>query len=188
MIIYIVLLFYCLLIFYLIFIIKKEDFNNFKIKVSDIETKVEIINNNNFANYKEKLDNLYKKCVFSNGIYSDFNLNNSESLVFILKTDDTIIGSLLIDDFDKFNKKFYVNTIGAIEDKKGLYLTFLCGNDNYKGITKPLFDSVEEYAKNNNYKYILLEAKGHWRKKYYKKLGYKNITDDDNQSMIKLIN
>ena len=148
-----------------------------------------ISNNDNFNNYKINLDNLYKKCIYSNGIHPNFNLNNSESLVFILKTnlDNEIIGSVQIDDFDKLNKRFYVDSIGAIEDKKGLYLTYLCGNDNYKGITGPLFDAVEEYAKNNNFEYILLEAKGDWRKKYYKKFGYQNIIDDNFPSMIKLL-
>jgi hypothetical protein len=184
---------YLILFIYLIFISTNDNFNNNRkadsIVVSNIDTKVQIINKNNFSNYKTNLDNLYKKCIYSNGIHSNFNLNNSESLVFILKTnlDNEIIGSVQIDDFDKLNKRFYVEIIGAIEDKKGLYLTFLCGNDNYKGITGPLFDAVEEYAKNNNFEYILLEAKGGWRKKHYKKFGYKNIIDDNFPSMIKLL-
>jgi hypothetical protein len=198
MIIYIILLFYFLLIFYLILSKNNDNFkNDFIINVKNIDTKVQIINKNDFNNYKEKLDNLYKKCVFSNGVHPDFNLNNSESLVFILqrsfkidpavKKENEIIGSLQIDDFDKLNKKFYVDSIGALEDKKGLYLTFLCGDDNYKGVTGPLFEAVEEYAKNNNYEYILLEAKKEWRKNHYKKFGYENIIDNNHPSMIKLI-
>ena len=63
----------------------------------------------------------------------------------------------------------------------------MCGNNNYKGITKPLFDAVDTYAKNNNYEYILLEAYGQWRKNYYSKFGYKNIVDNNFPSMIKLL-
>lgn len=188
MIIYFIISIYCLLIIYLIFY-KNEGFINelFKNMVSEIETKVEMINNNNFSNYKKDLDNLYKKCVFSDGIYSDFKLNNPNSILFILKNNNKIIGSLQIDDFDKLNKKFYVDAIGAIYNKKGLYLTFLCGDDNYKGITKPLFDAVEKYAVNNNFEYILLEARHNWRKTYYKKFGYNNIKDDNFPSMIKYL-
>jgi hypothetical protein len=191
MILILIILIYLSLFIYLYFLNNIDNFNNKtnKIIVKNIETKVQIINKNDFSNYKKKLDNLYKKCVFSNGIHPNFNLNNSESLVFILRTssNNEIIGSLQIDDFDKLNKKFYIDSIGAIEDKKGLFLTFLCGNENYKGITEPLFDAVEEYAKNNNFEYILLEAYGNWRKDYYKKFGYKNIIDNNFPSMIKFI-
>ncbi len=181
---------YILLFIYLIFIVEKEDFNNNKILVSKIETTVEMIDKKNFNNYKKNLDNLYQTCEFSDGIHSNFNLNNPESLVFVLINNNynNIIGSLQIDDFDKLNKDFYINSLKAIPNKKGLYLTYLCGDSNYKGITEPLFQAVEEYAKTNNFEYILLEAKGEWRKNYYKKFGYKNVVDDNFQSMIKVIN
>ena len=184
MILILIILIYLSLFIYLIYNNKNDNFKNI---VKNIETKVQIINNNNFSNYKTQLDNLYKKCVYNNGVHPNFNLNNSNSLVFILQHNNEIIGSVQIDDFDKLNKKFYVDNIGAIEDKKGLYLTYLCGNENYKGITRPLFDAIDEYAKNNNFEYILLEAKGKWRKDYYKKFGYKNITNDNYPSMIKFI-
>ena len=194
MILILIILIYLSLFIYLIFLYNIDNFNNNnhktnKIIVKNIETKVQIINNNNFSNYKTNLDNLYKKCVYNNGVHPNFNLNNSESLVFILIHSDNneIIGSVQIDDSDKLNKRFYVDSIGAIKDKKGLYLTYLCGNENYKGITRPLFDSVEEYAKNNNCEYILLEAYGKWRKDYYKTFGYQNIIDDNFPSMIKFI-
>ncbi len=189
MIMIFIILIYLILFIYLIS--NNDNFNNVNktdsIIVSNIDTTVQIINKNNFNNYKTKLDNLYKKCVFSNGIHSNFNLNNSESLVFVLKNDDNIIGSLQIDDFDKLNKDFYIKLLKGIYNKKGLYLTYLCGDDNYKGITGPLFDAVEEYAKNNNFEYILLEAHGKWRKNHYKKFGYENIVDDTFPSMIKNI-
>jgi hypothetical protein len=180
----IIILVYLIIIIYLVLIKNNE---HFKLNlVQDIETNVEIINENNFSNYKNELDNLYKKCVFKNGIYSDFKLNNSKSIVFILKHNNKIIGSLQIDDFENLTKAFYIKIIGALEDKKGLYLTFLCGDNDYKGITGPLFDSVNNYAKENGYEYILLEAHGEWRQTYYKKFGYNNI-NSNNTSMIKYI-
>lgn len=174
----------------IIYLIYKNIFNtndSFKNKVSEIETKVELIDYNNFSNYKKELDNLYTNCVFSDGIFSDIKLNNPTTIMFILKNNNKIIGSLQIDDFDKLNKEFYIDVIGAIKNKKGLYLTFLCSDKNYKGITAPLFEAVEKYAKDNNFEYILLEAKLNWRKTYYKKFGYNNIKDDEYPSMIKYL-
>lgn len=161
-----------------------EYFKN-KIIVEDIKTNVIIVDKNNFNKYKKDLDILYSKCIYSNNTpVNDFRLNNNKSKVFLLITNNKIIGSLQIDDFDNFNKEYYVKQIGAIDDKKGLFLTYLCGNDDYKGIAKPLFDEVEKYAKNNKYEYILLEALSDWRINYYKKFGYNNI---NKSSMIKYI-
>jgi hypothetical protein len=179
----IIILVYLILIIYLFFY---KEYDNFKVLVSDINTQVEIINENNFSNYKNELDNLYKNCVYNNNnTETKFNLQNKKSIVFILKNNNKIIGSLQIDDFDNLNKSLYLKK-GAINNKKGLFLTYLCGDDNYKGITKPLFDSVYNYAKNNDYQYILLEAITDWRQKYYNKFGFYKI-DSIQKSMIKYI-
>jgi hypothetical protein len=182
----IIILLFLIIIFLLILNNKNERFDSNINLVKKIKNTVEIINENNFSNYKNELDNLYKNCVFDDNIYSDFTLNNSKSILFILKHNNKIIGSLQIDDFDNLNKMFYINFVGALKDKKGLYLTFLCGNKDYKGITEPLFYAVNNYAKENGFEYILLEARGEWRQKYYKKFGFNNINFNQT-SMIKYI-
>jgi hypothetical protein len=188
---FIILILILIILFY--FIEKKFSFCQsefFKNLVSNIKTKVEIVDKNNFNNYKNQLDKLYSQCVYNNNtVYNDFKLNNDKSKLFVLLNNDNIIGSLQINDFDDFdnlNKKLYVQYIGAIENKKGLFLTFLCGNDEYKGITIPLFDEVDKFAKKNGFEYILLQATTEWRVNYYKKLGY-NRLPNTSDSLIKYI-
>ena len=92
--------------------------------------------------------------------------------------------------YDGLNKKNNANKSKVLRENLSKIRGGICeecGNENYKGITRPLFDSVEEYAKNNNCEYILLEAYGKWRKDYYKTFGYQNIIDDNFPSMIKFI-
>jgi hypothetical protein len=187
-IIIIILILVIILIFYFL-LNKTEFFENefFKNLVSNIKTNVKMIDKKNFDNYKKQLDKLYSKCVYNdNTVHNDFKLNHDESKLFILFDNNNIIGALQIDDFDNLNKQYYVQSIGAINNKKGLYLTFLCGNDEYKGITAPLFESVEKYAKNNGFKYILLQATTEWRVNYYKKFGY-NKLNNYKDSLIKYI-
>ena len=179
------LIFFLFLIIILYYIIYKTEY--FKNNISDIKTTIKILDKNNINDYKKELDELYSKCVYSDNIIcTDFKLNNNDSKLFVLMNDNKIIGSLQIDDFDNLNKQFYVNYLGAIDNKKGLYLTYLCGNNNYKGITKPLFEELDKYAINNGFEYILLEAKTEWRVKYYNKFGYNNI-NSNSASMIKYI-
>jgi hypothetical protein len=180
---FLIILLFLIIIFY--YIIYKTEY--FKNNISNIKTTIKIIDKNNFNDYKKELDELYSKCVYSDNIIcTDFKLNTNNSKVFVLINDNKIIGSLQIDNFDHLKKQFYIKHLGAIHNKNGLYLTYLCGNNNYKGITKPLFEEVDKYASNNGFEYILLEAKTEWRVNYYKKFGYTNIKSNLT-SMIKYI-
>jgi hypothetical protein len=80
---------------------------------------------------------------------------NDLAYLFILKDNDKIIGMVQIVDINIVKDIIDFESKGADMYKKGLYLTSLCGDANYNGVTKPLFDEIDKYAKNNNYKYAL---------------------------------
>ena len=49
--------------------------------------------------------------------------------------------------------------LGGLKDKKGIQLSGVCANtDKYSKVADPLLTKIEEYARSQNYDYIVLHA------------------------------
>lgn len=146
--------------------------NENRIVVSGIKYTIKIINYSKNNEYIQQLENLYCSCEPKN----IFNNKFENTKIFIIFDNDTdrnanaekIIGFLFINPLIERNeKRFFKNP------KNGLYISKLCGDSNYKGISAPLFQEVYKYARMNKYKFVglLVKKERHWVVNLYKKLG-----------------
>lgn len=84
---------------------------------------------------------------------------DGDAIMWKIYYNDNLVGFGVTTDLAQFEK--YPNFVskGGIRDAKGLYITSIAGNPSYKGIVNILFKYIDEYANDNNYDYLLLEAK-----------------------------
>ena len=92
----------------------------------------------------------------------------------------TLIGFLVMSNLIYKNRvvqkpleKFVLN------DERGGYLWWICGDPEYKGVSVPLFTSFDKYLTKNGYHYTLLviekEKYDTNLRKLYNRIGYKKI-------------
>ena len=60
---------------------------------------------------------------------------------------------------EQFKKYKNFESKGGIKEAKGLFITSVAGNSDYKGIVRLLFEEIIKYANDEQYDYLLLEAK-----------------------------
>lgn len=99
------------------------------------------------------------------------------STFFSLYDGSKMIGFFTVNDVNYF-KNAYKELWEIAQDPKhkGLYLTALCGDSNYRNVTKPMLAKLIQWAK-PNWDYIVLEVSEYrpWLEVYYTKLGFKVI-------------
>ena len=62
-------------------------------------------------------------------------------------------------DLTQFENDSNFQIKGGIKGAKGLYITSIASNPSYRGIVNILFKYIDKYAIENDYDYLLLEAK-----------------------------
>jgi|SaaInlStandDraft_3_1057020.scaffolds.fasta_scaffold06220_3 hypothetical protein len=155
-----------------------------RINIENIKSKIFLINypSEQYDYYKEKIISLYKKCepdektfipLMDNTkiiILSDVTKNNIFG--FLALTSTKIIQKMFPDDF------YYKGGLSS----PGLFMTSLCGNNLYKGVSNPLIKKLNKFKK---YDYILLHVSTKRKKVHniYKKHGFNdngiiNIDDE----------
>ena len=77
-------------------------------------------------------------------------------------------------DLAQFEKYDNFEAKGGIRNAKGLYITSVAGDNNYSGIVSLLFEKINEYAIENDYDYLLLEAKK-YEDNYLVKIGRAHV-------------
>jgi len=104
------------------------------------------------------LNNAYKTNITEFIPNSDIN-GNAILIRVLYKPNNKLIGFGVITDLKQFEKYDNFEEKGGIRGACGLYITSIAGDSNYSGIVKLMFDKINDYAKDNNYDYLLLEAK-----------------------------
>ena len=86
---------------------------------------------------------------------------NGEALIWKIKLNTTqkLIGFCVTTDLEQFKKYKNFESKGGIKEAKGLFITSVAGNSDYKGIVRLLFEEIIKYANDKKYDYLLLEAK-----------------------------
>jgi hypothetical protein len=107
-----------------------------------------------------------------------------EALIWKIKLKDTpqkLIGFCVTTDLEQFKKYENFESKGGIKEAKGLFITSVAGNSDYKGIVGLLFEKIIKYAERNKYDYLLLEAKKYEPKNFlvelYEKQGFNSIKE-----------
>ena len=82
-----------------------------------------------------------------------------EAIMWKILYEDQLAGFGVTTDLTQFENDSNFEIKGGIKSAKGLYITSIASNPSYKGIVSILFKYIDEYANDNNYDYLLLEAK-----------------------------
>jgi len=140
-----------------------------KILLSEDEIRITaetFINNGNGNAIKDSdIINLYNIAYKPKKPLTEFMPNTDEggeALIWKIKLKDTpneLIGFCVTTDLEQFKKYDNFESKGGIKEAKGLFITSVAGNSNYRGIVGLLFGEIIKYAELNNYDYLLLEAK-----------------------------
>ena len=72
---------------------------------------------------------------------------------------DKLVGFGVTTDLAQFEKYDNFVSKGGIKGAKGLYITSIAGDSKYSGVVGLLFEHIDKYAIENDYDYLLLEAK-----------------------------
>jgi hypothetical protein len=86
---------------------------------------------------------------------------SGEAKMWKILYDKKLVGFGVTTDLEQFEKYPNFEEKGGIRGVRGLYITSIAGNSEYKGVVGLLFNEIDKYAKHkdNNYDYLLLEAK-----------------------------
>ena len=84
---------------------------------------------------------------------------DGEAIMWKIYYNDNLVGFGVTTDLAQFEKYDNFVSKGGIRDAKGLYITSIAGDNKYSGVVGLLFGSIDNYANDNNYDYLLLEAK-----------------------------
>ena len=84
---------------------------------------------------------------------------DGEAIMWKIYYNDNLVGFGVTTDLAQFEKYDNFVSKGGIKDAKGLYITSIAGDNKYSGVVGLLFGSIDNYAIDNNYDYLLLEAK-----------------------------
>ena len=82
-----------------------------------------------------------------------------EAIMWKILYKNELAGFGVTTDLTQFENDSNFEIKGGIKGAKGLYITSIAGNPSYKGIVNILFKYIDKYAIDNNYDYLLLEAK-----------------------------
>ncbi len=92
-----------------------------------------------------------------------------------------LVGFCVTTDLDQFKDYPVFESKGGIKEGKGLYITTVAGNSEYSSVVNLLFESINKYAIDNNYDYLLLQAKKYEPDNFlirlYGKHGFKSIKE-----------
>jgi len=132
-----------------------------KTKLTKENTNILKINSNDeLDNYKKILIDLTKICEPDDEFEPI--INEPHDIFWLVQYKETkkIIGYLKSSDLQQYEKNDNFELVGGIKDKKGLQISGVCnGNPNeYTNIGSLLLENIEEYARDNDYDYILLHA------------------------------
>jgi hypothetical protein len=168
---------------------RRESPNSLTQKLSKDKIIIEketFINNGNAINDSDII-NLYNKAYKPKEPLIEFTPNTDdggEALIWKIKLKDTpneLIGFCVTTDLEQFKKYDNFESKGGIKEAKGLFITSVAGNSDYKGIVGLLFEEIIKYAESNKYDYLLLEAKKYepinFLVKLYEKQGFKSIKE-----------
>jgi hypothetical protein len=166
-----------------------------KIKLNNDNIEVICINTNSeLEKYKEELIELTKICEPGDEFIPK--INEPYDIFWIIKYKDEIVGYLKSTDLEGYKEFDNFELLGGKRDKKGLQISGACNGipKKYKNMATPLLNKIEEYAKEEDYNYILLHARTDRpylvndnegeRKGLYIKNGYKKarILEEKNSS------
>ena len=139
-----------------------------RIDIYQIKYDIKIIKYRNITKKeRNEIKNLFKKC--EKELYDeipDFISENKflghpnppfTTTIFLLYVNKKLVGFLAMSSlilrgkiFQKPLEKY------LIENKKGAYLWWICGDNKYKHVSNPLFNVFNKYLSKNNYNYVLL--------------------------------
>jgi len=106
-----------------------------------------------------------------------------EAIMWKILYKDKLGGFGVTTDLTQFENDSNFEIKGGIKGAKGLYITSIASNPSYRGIVNILFKYIDKYAIENDYDYLLLEAKKYepnYLVKLYSKYGFieiKELTD-----------
>ena len=86
---------------------------------------------------------------------------DGEAIMWKILYRDKLVGFGVTTDLAQFEKYDNFISKGGIKDAKGLYITSIAGDSKYSGVVGLLFEHIDKFANaiDNNYDYLLLEAK-----------------------------
>jgi hypothetical protein len=108
----------------------------------------------------------------------------NKAIMWKIMYEDILVGFGVTTDLAQFEKHDNFEAKGGIKGAKGLYITSIAGNSEYKGVVGILFDEIDKYSTKNKYDYLLLEAKKYepnYLVELYNKYDYisiKELTED----------
>ena len=79
----------------------------------------------------------------------------NKAIMWKIMYEDILVGFGVTTDLAQFEKHDNFEAKGGIKGAKGLYITSIAGNSEYKGIVGILFDEIDKYSKENEYDYLL---------------------------------
>ena len=156
-----------------------------KIKLTEDNTKIiKIEQNSKLKKYKNILIELTKVCEPSDEFNPD--IEEPYEIFWIAKYKNEIIGYIKSTNLDLYKDESNFRLLGGIKKKKGIQISGACNGtpDKYSNLATLLLFEIENYARNNNFEYILLHAgtdRGYLiddnpaRNGLYIKNGYKKI-------------
>jgi hypothetical protein len=125
-----------------------------RINIAKVNTKITKINypSEKYNLHKKDLIELYKKCEPKEETFSPL---LEKSMLLILKNNNFVIGFLVLTPTILLQKdpKYYDK--GGL-DEPGLFLTSLCGDSKYTGISNPLLNKLNAFSQ--SYTHILLHV------------------------------
>ena len=133
-------------------------FGGTRIDISTITTSVRAYKypSDDYGVIEDQLKSLYKVCEPDE---EEFKPMVRDSIVVCLHHEDRVIGFLVITDTkilddgsDTFTNK------GGLRGVGGFFITSLCGDPRYRGISRPLFDWLYQHTRELGYSYLLLHA------------------------------
>ena len=139
----------------------KNQLGGTKIALTKENTKIiqeRFINNHTITepSILKLLNNAYNADIKEFIPHSD---KDGEAIMWKIYYNDNLVGFGVTTDLAQFEKYDNFVSKGGIKGAKGLYITSIAGDSKYSGVVGLLFGSIDNYANDNNYDYLLLEAK-----------------------------
>ena len=165
----------------------KNQLGGTKIVLTKVNTKIEresFINNGNKItdpSILALLNNAYNTDIKEFIPHSD---KDGNAIMWKILYGDKLVGFGVITDLAQFEKYDNFEEKGGIQNAKSLYITSIAGVNKYSGVVGLLFEHIDKFANDNNYDYLLLEAKKYepnYLVKLYSKYGFieiKELTED----------
>ena len=140
----------------------KNQLGGTKIALTQVNTKIE---REGFINNGSKITDPFILALLNNAYNTNIKEfiphsdEDGEAIMWKIYYNDNLVGFGVTTDLAQFEKDHNFEEKGGIRDAKGLYITSIAGDNKYSGVVKLLFEYIDKYAIENNYDYLLLEAK-----------------------------